>query len=274
MDSVLIEGHYRTFHYKQPNEQTISNNLIFILHGSGGTGEVMMKPAANLQSIAGRENIFLVYPDGYKRYWNECRKEATSEANKEDINEQAFFDAMFRYLIKNYKVNSKRFFVIGLSGGGHMAYKLGITMPQVCKAISVIVANLPDTANIDCTEKRKPIAVMITNGTDDPLNPYNGGKMIMNGSSWGEMRSAKRSLHYWADIAGYKNNPKIEELPNKDTTDKQTITRYRFQQKNKPEVTLLQVNGGKHDFLKDIDIFIESWAFFKREMNRLDQANK
>lgn len=271
-DSLLVEGKYRTFSFHQPKENTKRSNVIFILHGSGGNGEGMMKPAASLQALAEKEDLFLVYPDGYKRYWNECRREATSEANKEDINEQAFFTAMLRYFGKKYRVNDKRFFVIGLSGGGHMAYKLAMTMPEKCKAISAIVANLPDTTNLDCAEAKKPVAVMITNGTDDPLNPYNGGRMIMGGASWGNVRSTDRSFRYWADLAEYKGQPVREALPDTDTTNKQTITRYTFREDDKPEVTLLQVNGGAHAFPKDLDIFLESWAFIQREIRRHDKA--
>ncbi|MBB1285171.1 poly(3-hydroxybutyrate) depolymerase [Flavisolibacter sp. BT320] len=268
VDSVLIEGNYRTFRFHQPLQKAKKSNLVFILHGSGGNGEGMMKPAANLQAIAGQENILLVYPDGYKRYWNECRKHATSEANKEDVNEQAFFAAMLRYFAKNYGVNEEGFSGIGLSGGGHMAYKLAMTMPETCRAISAIVANVPDTTNLDCMESKKPVAVIITNGTEDQLNPHGGGKMILGGASWGEVRSTQRSFQYWAGIAGYKGQPVVKLLPDKDTTNKQTITRYTFQQSGKPEVTLLEVNGGGHAFPQDIDVFIESWAFFKREFSR------
>jgi polyhydroxybutyrate depolymerase len=274
IDSVFVEGHYRTFRFHQPQGKAKGSNLLFILHGSGGNGEGMMKPTANLQAIARKENLFLVYPDGYKRYLNECRKEATSEANKEDINEQAFFSAMLRYFAKNYKVNNRGFFVIGLSGGGHMAYKLAMTMPEKCRGISAIVANVPDTTNLDCTEARKPVAVMITNGTADPLNPYNGGKMIMGGASWGEVRSSERSFRYWAEVAGYKEQPVVEQLPDRDTTNNQTITRYTYQEARRPEVTLLQVNGGLHAYPKDIDIFLESWTFFQRELRRLNKSGR
>lgn len=57
-----------------------------------------------------------------------------------------------------------------------MAYKLAITMPEKCRAISAIVANVPDTTNLDCAEARKLVAVMIANGMDDQLIPYNGGE--------------------------------------------------------------------------------------------------
>jgi polyhydroxybutyrate depolymerase len=267
-DSVLVQGYYRTFHFYEPTGKTIKHNLIFILHGSGGNGEGMMKPAANLQAIAGQEPLFLVFPDGYKRYWNECRKLATSEANKENVDEQSFFTAMLNYFVKHYQVNDKGFFAIGLSGGGHMAYKLAMTMPGKFKAISAIVANLPGTTNLDCSEAKKPVAVMITNSTEDDLNPYNGGKMVLNGANWGEVRSTERSFQYWAALAGYQGPPNVDDLPDRDTSNNQTITRYTFKHRDKPEITLLRVNGGVHAFPKDIDIFLESWAFFKKEIQR------
>ena len=231
-----------------------------------------MKTAANQKALTKKEPLFLVYPEGYKRYWNECRKEATSEANRENINEQAFFTAMHRYFEKNHQVNGEQFFVIGLSGGGHMAYKLAMTLPGTCKAISAIVANLPDTTNLDCAEAKKPVAVMIANGTDDDLNPHTGGRMIMSGVSWGHVRSTERSFRYWAGLAGYKGQPVKEELVDRDPTNKQSITRYTFQKRGKPEIALLQVNGGGHAFPLDLDIFLESWAFFKRELKRQNGA--
>ncbi|KAA5544967.1 alpha/beta hydrolase family esterase [Adhaeribacter rhizoryzae] len=265
-DSVLVENHYRTFHFNKPSQATKNYHLIFVLHGSGGDGKGMLKPAANFEKVAGREQFFLVYPDGYKRYWNECRKMATSVANLQNINEQAFFEAMVRYFKKHYQVKDQQFFAIGLSGGGHMAYKLALTMPDKCKGISAVVANLPDTDNLDCAELKKPVAVMIINGTKDSVNPYEGGPMVVNGSSFGTVLSTNSNFNYWASIAGYKGKPVVEALPDTNPANKQTITRYTFKATGKPEVTLLKVEGGEHAFPGDVDAFIESGKFFKRQI--------
>jgi len=273
-DSVLVEGHYRVFHFLPPAKKEKQSIPLFILHGSGGSGEVMMKPSAALQAIAGDEGFLLVYPDGYKHYWNECRKEAKSEANRENINEEAFFESMLRYFSGSYGSDANRFFAIGLSGGGHMCYKLALTMPGKCRGISVVVANMPDTNNLDCSEAKKAIAVLISNGTADDVNPYNGGPMIVNGGSYGEVRSTKRSFGYWAQLAGYNGSPEVRELADRDTANKQSLVSYRFAKKGRPEVTLIEVRGGGHAFPKDIDIFLESAAFFKREIVRENKKQK
>jgi polyhydroxybutyrate depolymerase len=267
-DSVLIDGHYRSFMFQPPPALQKPQSLMFIMHGSGGNAQNMVAPSAKLLAIAPQEKLLLVYPNGYAHFWNECRKYATSAANKENIDEAAFFTAMIQYFGQRYDVDSNRIYAIGFSGGGHMAYKLGLTMPGKIKAISAIVANLPDSASCDCTLAGKPLPVLIVNGTADNVNPYQGGEMFVDNSSYGVVRSSQGSFGYWARLAGYTGQPSIQELPNTDTADGCTITGFTYRKKHRPTVTLLQVNGGGHSFPKDVDVFLYAWAFFKKAGRR------
>jgi polyhydroxybutyrate depolymerase len=264
-DSLLIEGHQRTFHFLKPAQPNAT--LVFVLHGSNGNGEQMRERAKKLEAIAPAENILLVYPDGYKKFWNECRKTANSDANHENIDENAFFGGMIDYFKQKHSIDDKNVFAVGTSGGGHMAYKLALTMPEKFKAITALIANLPDTNNMDCIEKRAKFPVLIINGTEDKVNPYEGGEVIIgNNISLGFVRSTNRTFHYWAELAGYKGEPKKELLPDTDPKDGKTVERYTYKKRKKPEVTLLKVIGGKHDYPNDIDVHLEAWAFFKRQM--------
>ncbi len=271
-DSIKVDNHYRTFAFQPLTSLKNGAKVIFLLHGSGGSGKDMVPPSAGLQKAAASENLLLVYPDGYRHYWNECRKGATSEANVVDINEQGFFKGMIAYLSKRYGVDTASSFAIGLSGGGHMAYKLGMTMPGKFKAVSAIVASLPDTGNLDCADAKAPLAVMITNGTKDGLNHYEGGDIIIGGKNWGAIRSTDRTFAYWATLAGYRGQPTATTLADRDTSNGESIVRYTHLQPGKPEIALLKVVGGGHGFPKDIDIFLESWAFFKRALLRVGGA--
>lgn len=263
-DSLLIEGHYRTFHFNNPGNDKRSN-LVFVMHGSGGNGREMLKSTTSLEQRARPENFLLVYPNGYQRYWNECRKAATSAANIENINENAFFEGMINYFQTKYGIDRKKVFAVGTSGGGHMAYKLAMTMPKKIKAITAIIANLPDTNNLDCVESRQAVPVMIINGTEDPLNHYNGGMMISGDVILGYVRSTDRTFNYWAGLAGYAGDPKKENLPDNDPSDGETIEKYSYKEKGKPEIVLLKVIGGKHDYPKEIDAHVQAWEFFKRQ---------
>lgn len=263
-DSLLIEGHYRSFHFLKSTQPNAS--LVFVLHGSGGNGTQMRGRTKTLEAIAPTENILLVYPDGYKKYWNECRKTANSAANFENINENAFFESMIAYFKERYQINEKQVFAVGTSGGGHMAYKLALTMPERFRAITALIANLPDTNNIDCAEKKMALPVMIVNGTADKVNPYEGGEVVSNNISLGFVRSTDRTFAYWSSVAGYKGKPQMQNLPDTDPKDGKTVEKYTFKKKRKPEITLLKVINGKHDYPNDIDVHLEAWEFFKRAM--------
>ena len=80
----------------------------------------------------------------------------------------------------------------------------------------------------------------------------------------GFVRSTDRTFDYWAKLAGYKGEPTLEKLPDNDPNDNKIIEKYTFKEKKKPEVTLLKVIGGKHDYPNDIDVYLEAWAFFMR----------
>ena len=265
-DSLLIEGNYRTFHFHKPQHDSANASLVFVLHGSGGDGIHMAERTGKLEQRSAQDHFIVVYPDGYKNFWNECRKTASSQANIENIDEVAFFDAMINYFKKNYRINERQVFAVGTSGGGHMAYKLGLLMPDKFRAITAIIANLPDEPNMDCDGMNVALPVMIVNSTTDPVNPYNGGEVRTGNFKAGTVRSTDATFQYWARLAGYKGKPVKEILPDTDPHDGKTIERYTYSKKNKPEVVLLKVIGGKHDYPNDIDVHLEAWEFFKRTL--------
>lgn len=268
LDSIRIEGHYRIFAYNPALKVKPGASLVFVMHGSGGEPMGFTRRGAKLESLAESENVMVVYPGGYQRYWNECRKASTAVANVENLNEEAFFDALINLFASKYKINKRQVFATGFSGGGHMSYKLALTMPGKIRAVSAVVANLPTEANMDCAPLHVPIPVMITNGTADGTNPYNGGEVKTSGVTLGNVRSTDESFRYWAKLDGYTGEPAKSMMPDADPTNDITVEKYTFQKKGKPEVTLLKVVNGKHEFLTDMDVFEESWKFFKRQIQR------
>lgn len=267
-DSVLIEGHYRFFHFEQPSPTIRDASLVFILHGSGSSGIAVRRTALRLERIARTEHLIMVYPEGYKGYWNECRKAANSPPNLESINEQAFFDSMISYFESKYHVDHRSIFAIGTSGGGHMVYKLALTMPEMFRAFTAIIASLPTPANMDCRELHVPVAIMIINGTQDPVSPWEGGLVSAGAITMGPVRPTEATFAYWAKQAGYMGTPVKEHLPDTDPGDGKTIEKYTYSDAHKPDVVLLKVIGGHHDYPNDIDVYLEAWNFFKRQMNK------
>jgi polyhydroxybutyrate depolymerase len=267
-DSILVEGRYRSFTYRKPVGVKTAASLMFLMHGSGGTGAKMAEGTARLEAIARQENLVIVYPDAWHNFWNECRRYSTAEANHDDINEEAFFRGMIKFFDSAYAIDKQKVFAAGMSGGGHMAYKLGLTMPGEIHAIAAIIANLPDSASSDCTPVNKALPVLIINGTLDNTNPYKGGEMFVNNASFGVVRSTESTFQYWAKLAGYNGQPSKQMLPDTDPDDKKRIEAYTYKSKGKPEVSLLKVIGGQHNYPNDIDVFLYIWDFFKRSLKK------
>ncbi|MGN7887655.1 alpha/beta hydrolase family esterase [Dyadobacter sp. 22481] len=268
LDSLLIEGHYRVYAYNPTVKVKPGASLVFVMHGSGGEPLGLVRRGAKLESHSESDNVVVVYPGGYKRYWNECRKASTAVANVQNLNEEAFFEALISFFVSKYKINKKQVFATGFSGGGHMSYKLALTMPGKIRAVSAVVANLPTDDNMDCSPMNMPIPVMITNGTADQTNPYNGGEVKTPGVTLGTVRSTDQSFQYWAKLDGYTGEPAMSVMPDGDTSNNITVEKYTYRRKGKPEVTLLKVVNGKHEFVTDFDMFEESWNFFKRQIGK------
>lgn len=104
--------------------------------------------------------------------------------------------------------------------------------------------------------------------TADQTNPYEGGEVKTPGVTLGTVRSTDQSFRYWAKLDGYVGEPVKSIMPDGDTSNDISVEKYTYHKKGKPEVTLLKVVNGKHEFVTDFDMFEESWNFFKRQIGK------
>lgn len=249
-DSLLIEEHSRTFEYFTPQNIGENPSLVFVLHGSGGT----MTDARNqtnfeFETLAKeRKSSIIVYPQGYDKHWNDCRKNASYKANQEDINDIEFFTQMISYFVNKFQINTDAVFVTGISNGGHMCYKLGYELPDAIKGIAPFVANLPEDFNNDCQPKNKAMSVLVINGTADPINPYEGGwVVIQQDSSRGSVMSTQKTVNYWKNLVPCSNTPKVQNYEDYTMEDGSTVTHFKYDCTNtNTKIEHLKIVGGGH----------------------------
>lgn len=246
-DTLAIGPLARTFEFYLPDRVGEHPALLFVLHGSNGDGAMMRRSTAfQFDKLADQKGIVVVYPDGYKKFWNDCRKSADYAANVEAVDDPAFFAAMIDYFVQHYRVDASRVYAIGGSNGGHMVYRLGLEMPYRFAALAAAAANLPVEANLDCQPSGQAISMAIINGTNDPINPYNGGLVtILGNSSRGEVRSTAASVAYWAQLAAAR---KVESkrLPELDGNPKTWIERDIWRGSDDVEIRLYTLQGSGH----------------------------
>jgi len=197
-------GLERSFDVYAPSTLSINSPSIFVFHGSYGKSEDMRwLTGYDFEYLAEEKGFLVVYPQGYKNFWNDCRASADYLANLENIDDIGFFRKVVKIIVKDFKVDPAKIITTGVSNGGHMMYKLALEAPEDVFIVAPLVANLPVEENSDCTPSGRAVHMMIFNGTNDPINPYHGGLVkLLGNSSRGSVLSSDDTYKYWVNLIG------------------------------------------------------------------------
>jgi polyhydroxybutyrate depolymerase len=178
-------------------------------------------------------------------------------------------------------VDPSRIFVAGLSNGGHFVYRLALERPERLAGAAVFAANLPTGDNNLCAPRGAPPPIMIVNGTDDPINPFEGGRVTLFGfGDRGDVLSARQSAVYFAG----RGAPLVSRIRARTRGDGSWVERAQWRIPGRSEVVLLAVHGGGHvvpqpvyrpprllgPVTTAIDGPAEAWRFFRRQPPRPD----
>ena len=277
--SLSVDGVERHFRWYRPPHPAASPPLVFVLHASMSDGDDARRSTYyEFDRLAGRHDFLAVYPDGFERHWNDCRAAATYSANTKNIDDVAFFGKMIDFFVAEQHANPDRVYATGISNGGQLAYRLALEMPDRIAAVAPVAASLPDDANLDCVKSGKPVAIMVVNGTKDPMNPYEGGEAALYGiwGSRGTVLSTDATIRYFADLAGHHGPPRVVQYPDINSYDRSRAELQIWNDGPGPEVVLLKIDGGGHTFPHpfyrfpriigatnaDLDGAAEIWRFF------------
>ena len=254
--------------------------LLVVFHSSmGSSGNIRVATGYGFDRLADRHGFIVAYPQGYEGHWNDCRKVADYEARRLRIDDVGFFDALVARLWREQHIDPARIFVAGLSNGGHFVFRLALERPDRIAGAAVFGANLPAPDNNDCAPRGPPPPLMLVNGTRDPINPYEGGKVTLFGfGNRGTVLSARESARYFAAAAGAAR-PAITRMSPRSPGDATWVERAVWLAPGRSEVALLSVQGGGHavpqpayrpprllgSATSAIDGPSEAWAFFRRQ---------
>jgi len=159
--TIQSNNQTRNFHWYAP-KNIRNKSIIYVLHGSTGTGEgVREQTAYEFDQLADKEGFVVVYPTGYANHWNDCRGSADYEANIKNIDDITFLKEIETYLSENLQVNFEHIFATGHSNGGHFCFKLALEAPDWIDGIAAISANLPIAANLDCQKSGQFVPLRI-----------------------------------------------------------------------------------------------------------------
>lgn len=273
-DTLLVGGLKRSFSLYIPHTVADKPALVLAFHGSGG--DARQPQIFGFEGLADSSGFLLAYPDGYERHWNDCRSAGPYSANTLDIDDVGFMRSLVAHLFDRYGVDTRSVFATGWSNGGQFAYRLALESPDLVAAVAPFCASLPVATNMDCIPADQPVSVMIVNGTEDLLSPWEGGP-----SSNGEVMSAEATFAYWVEVADLHGEPKVTGLPDVVSDDGSTVEQHSLSS-GQVEVSLVIVRGGGHTFPgssmrgggrlgavnRDVDGAEMIWRFFSRHLSR------
>ncbi|MBI3299647.1 MAG: polyhydroxybutyrate depolymerase [Elusimicrobia bacterium] len=151
--------------------------LVLALHGGGGSARQAME-SMRMQEIAARERFVLVYPEGTGRKamgrimgaWN--AGVCCGDAATKNVDDVGFISKLIDTLIREYPVDPKRVYAMGISNGGAMAYRLACELSGKIAAIGPVAYN---GEIADCPLSR-PVPLIHLHGLLDGCALYGGGE--------------------------------------------------------------------------------------------------
>lgn len=218
---------------------------IVVLHGGGQSMNKVLRPRSPQRrwlSIAREHGAVVLVPNGYNQResdalgdsqtWNDLRGQSKREISLQD--DAGFIRTMIKTEIERTGFDARRVGITGSSNGGMMTYRMLIENPGAFAAGAAFIANMPE-GQVEPPEPGTP--VMIMNGVEDPLMPWDGGGVGFGGAP---VRSTAESVAFWrgANDATEAGDPVT--LPDRDPSEgSRLVARAYFTQGVEQPVVLL-----------------------------------
>jgi polyhydroxybutyrate depolymerase len=263
--------------------------LVILLHGHVGSAaqvlgrERIAAPLSVWLHIADREQLLVLAPDGTmgsdgKSGWNDCRADAVSNPHIDDI---GFLNALIDKAVAEYHADPARVFVMGMSNGGIMAFRLATESGARLAAFATVGASMP--ARSACAAPKAPVSALIVAGTADPIVPYAGGDIrFAMLRQRGSVVAVEDAAAQWRQLDQLPADGATMVFPHRDVADVTRATRTVWgTDPHQLQVELIRVEQGGHTEPSkvkrlqwmyrmvlgaqngDVEIAEEAWTFFR-----------
>ncbi|MFA5831877.1 MAG: T9SS type A sorting domain-containing protein [Bacteroidota bacterium] len=179
-----------------------------------------------------------VYPEAYQRRWNSTAFEINGwpTSNTDDV---AYISALIDTLRAQYSIDTTRVFVSGWSNGGTMANLIATKLAHRITAACVVDGALTPTI-VNGYSPKRPVPIMILNGTEDPYVPYTGG---------GNRYTVEQTVGIWQTW----NNATVRvdsTVMDGNSNDQSSVLRVRYygSRVDTPLVVFYRIDNGGHEW--------------------------
>ncbi|MGF1454927.1 MAG: alpha/beta hydrolase family esterase [Alphaproteobacteria bacterium] len=256
--AFMHDGQARWYTVYAPDNLRPGAAAIVLLHGGTSSMRKLFNAGAASgqawRDVADREGVLLIVPNGVnaetgdtkgdRQNWNDFRKPGSPRnTNADDV---GFITALVDEMVETYQLDPNQVFVTGASNGGMMTYRLLIDAPEAFAAGAAFIANFPEGNPEALQPPARPTPIMIMNGTEDRLIPYDGGEV---GRNLVALMSTAETVDWW--VEANKSNPDASapyQFPDTDPGDNCRISRviHAAMGDGSAPVHLFTMHGGGH----------------------------
>jgi polyhydroxybutyrate depolymerase len=282
LDTIVSDGIMRTFRVYVPaiyDGQT-ARPLVFQFHGTDGTqsnAATAFETFTKFKSVADTANFILVTPNGLvdpDPFFSQFGQTWSTWFCCLTVDDPKFVSDMIDKLEDEYNIDSMRVYATGYSAGGLMSYELACQLDNRIAAIGS-VAGLMVNSRIESCNASRAVPILEIHGTNDANLPYAG---MINGID--TLIGVDSVLHFWTLHDQCTPTPTSTNLPNTNTTDGSSVTKYVWPNcAGGSSVELYKVINGGHTWPgragantnRDIIADQEIWRFFLK--HKLDEPS-
>jgi polyhydroxybutyrate depolymerase len=245
-DSIVVNGLTRIYRIYMPRGLARGAPLVVVMHGSGQNGvQMRLETGYGFDRLADAHGFAVAYPNAYDGKWEACSIVGGISIKEHAIDDVAFLTRMVDTIVSATGVDSARVFAVGTSRGGSMAIRLALEAPSRFRAVAAVSANVPTPENFRCKPSARTASIMLMNGTDDPLVPFEGGEVSLFGLAYknGRVRSSRASAQYFADLNGITGAP---HMTARQLADGVRVEEVRWDNASGVKVELAAIHGAGH----------------------------
>lgn len=242
--TLMRDGVERRFVVADPSEASGPKPLVIVLHGGGGTLDVMRR--VGFEPIARTENFLVVYPQGQGNGWRDGRGGQVIAERSGEVDDVAFLTAIMDALIAEGRADPRRIYVLGASNGGMMSLRMACERADRLAGIVAVIALLPEDMEAKC-RPTEPVPMMLMVGTADRFVPFAGGPVagFLNDERGGVV-SFERTMAVLLGANGCRGEPVVTAMPDPFDDGVRTSRLDWTACATRGPVSVLRMEGGGH----------------------------
>jgi len=250
--TLMVDGRQREYiiHFPPNYQITAKLPVLFGLHGGGGSYENTAK-FYNLNALADKNGFIVIYPNAIDKSWTIPGFSTRSKGTDSTVDDVHFISVLLDTVIQNYKGDSTNVFTTGISRGGEFSLYLAYKLSGRITAIAPVCASVPVPV-LKHYSFRHPTPVLLINGTNDPLIPYDGGygKYLRTnepneGFDMAPTEDLIRKIVILEDsITVISKTPVTTSVPDNDPDDGCNAIKYEYHSGGVTVILIKVINGG------------------------------